>query len=59
MKGLRRMRLERGMTLQELAKVLGVTLTSIHCYEAGKRDPSLKTLKKMAKFFGCKIDDLL
>lgn len=55
---LRELREGRGLTQEELAKVLGVTRQTIIAIERGKYDPSLKLAFKIARFFGVKIEDV-
>lgn len=59
MNGLKRKRIEKGFSLKDIAKEFGLTAQSIYYYECGKREPTLETLKKMAQFFDCTIDDLM
>ncbi|MBK9322412.1 MAG: helix-turn-helix transcriptional regulator [Bdellovibrionaceae bacterium] len=39
----------RNMTQQELAKVAGISQSTVAQIESGKKDPSLSTLKKVAQ----------
>ena len=55
---LRKLREERGLTQEELAKALGVTRQTIIAIEKGKYDPSLRLAFKIARFFGVKIEDI-
>lgn len=55
---LRELREARGLTQEELAKILGVTRQTIIAIEKGKYDPSLRLAFKIAKFFGVKIEDI-
>ncbi|NJE08045.1 transcriptional regulator [Thermococcus sp. M39] len=55
---LRELREARGLTQEELAKILGVTRQTIIAIEKGKYDPSLKLAFKIARFFGVKIEDI-
>lgn len=47
------------MTQQDVALVLGVNQVTYGNYELGKRQPKPDMLKKMARFFGCTVDELL
>lgn len=47
-KRLKEMRLKRGLTQETLAKMVGLTKTSICCYENGTRTPTLDTLIDLA-----------
>ena len=55
---LRELRETRGLTQEELAKILGVTRQTIIAIEKGKYDPSLRLAFKIARFFGVKIEDI-
>lgn len=56
---LAKLRKEKGLTQEELAKALNITRSALSLYEIGKRDPDTETLKKMAEYFGVSIDYLL
>lgn len=56
---IKRIRKERGITQQELAWQLGVTQGAVSQWELGNSKPELDTLVNMARFFGCKVDDLI
>ncbi len=47
-KRLKEMRLKCGLTQEELAQRVGLTKTSISCYESGMRSPTLATLIDLA-----------
>ncbi|MBO8175622.1 MAG: helix-turn-helix transcriptional regulator [Thermococcus sp.] len=55
---LRELREARGLTQEELAKILGVTRQTIIAIEKGKYDPSLRLAFKIARFFEVKIEDI-
>lgn len=59
MKGLKKKRKEYGKTLREVAEYLGVTLRTVFNYESGRTEPNNATLKKLAEYFNCTIDELL
>lgn len=46
------MRVERGLTLEDLAGKLGVDTSTVSLWEAGDRNPGPARLKKLADFFG-------
>jgi putative transcriptional regulator len=52
------LRAKEDMTQEELAKKVGVTRQTITSIERGKYDPSLELAFSLAKFFGCKIEDI-
>lgn len=55
---LRILRMERGMTQEDIANRLGITRFSIANYETGRRAPSVSTLKKYAQMFGMPLDQI-
>jgi HTH-type transcriptional regulator, competence development regulator len=56
---LRRLRLEKKLTQEELGKKINVTKVSISGYENGNRTPDTETLQKLADFFNVTTDYLL
>lgn len=56
---LRAIREERGLTVQELARRAGVTRQTIYTAEAGTREPTTRTLRKLAEVLGIAVADLL
>ena len=59
MKKLRRFRKQKGYSIRRLAKMAGVHWTTVWKAEAGRRHPTVATLKKFAKALGVKVTDLL
>ena len=53
------LRAARGYTQTEMAKLLGVSRSTIGMYETGLREPDFETLEKIADFFNVDIDYLL
>ena len=49
----------RGLTLEQLAKKLGCSKSSVNMYERGEREPSFEMLEAIADFFNVDIDYLL
>ena len=43
----------------ELAQEIGVTQGAVSQWELGVAKPTLENLIAIAKFFGCKVDDLI
>lgn len=56
---LARLRENRGLTRQQVADELGVTLQAYSAYEAGKREPRRDNILKLASAFGVSTDTLL
>ena len=55
---LRALRAECSWTQTDLADALGVSRQSVHAIESGKYDPSLPLAFRIARLFGCKIEDV-
>ena len=55
---LKELRKERNMSELQLAKVLGVSSTTINRWERGLRVPNLDSLVLLARFFDVSIDYL-
>jgi len=53
-KRLRELRERAGLSVQEVAAALGVSYRAVYHWEAGKADPKLDYLPKLAKLFGIK-----
>jgi len=58
-KRLEKLRVEKNLTHQQMADMLGITRQAYGNYENGKREPDLKTLSKLADFFNVSLDYLL
>ncbi|PGA92165.1 helix-turn-helix domain-containing protein [Bacillus toyonensis] len=56
---LKALRLEKGMTQQQLADVLEIEKSNISRFESGKQSPSSDNRIKMAKLFNVSVDYML
>lgn len=56
---LRELRRKNGCTQSDLAKILGLSQSTIGNWEAGIRQPNFTTLKRLAKIFNVSVDYLL
>lgn len=56
---IRRYRLQRGLTQEEVANHLGVSFQSISKWERGEAYPDIEMLPVLANYFGVNIDELL
>lgn len=56
---LKAIRIENGLSQKQLADMVGITQPTYSNIENGKRNPTIKTLKRIAKALGCSIDDLI
>lgn len=48
----------QGITQQQLAEAAGVSRQTINAIESGKFVPSTVLALKMARIFGCKVEDI-
>ena len=53
------LRTERGYTMQELGKLVGVKKTTVSNWESGVNYPNTDTLLELAKIFAISTDELL
>ena len=56
---LKELRLQKGVTQQEVARAIGCSANNYARYERGEREPDCVTLKQLSKFFGVSIDYIL
>jgi len=56
---IKRLRNQRGLTQEELAEIVGVSVNYIGYIEQNKRTPSIKTADKIARALGVKLSNLL
>ena len=56
---LRRIRKERGMTLEEMANRLGTTKQALSRYERGERTPKITVAAKFADILGVDLSELI
>ena len=55
----RKLRKKKGITQEKLAELIGRDPRTIVALEAGKRNPTLKTIQKIAKALKVKSTDIL
>ena len=53
------LRLKKGLTQDELAKLTGLTRSAIGMYESGNREPKYEVLELLADFFNVDMNTLL
>ncbi len=56
---IKKLRVQRGMNQQELCRILGVDTAYISNVENGKKNPTLKTVEKIAKILNMSVNKLL
>lgn len=59
MQGLRSARIAAGLTLEQLGEISGVDKNTVWRWEAGKSNPSIDMLRRLAKYFSCSVDELI
>jgi transcriptional regulator with XRE-family HTH domain len=55
---IKKIRQYRGLTQKDVAQKMGVSVQSYSQYETGKRNPTRKTLDKIAAAIGCDASDI-
>lgn len=55
----RQRRREMGITQEELAKEIGVKRVAVSNWERSTILPTMNHLRKLAKFFDCKVKDFI
>ncbi len=56
---LKELRLERGLTQNQLAQKIGSAQSAVYYWEADKQEPSISTLKKICELFEVSADYML
>lgn len=56
---LREFRLNAGLRQEDVAKLLDLNQAAVSYWESGKTKPLKKHCKKLAKLYGCTVDELL
>lgn len=55
---LKQLRRERGLTQDQLARIVGVTPLTVSLWERGQRAPNLRSGRLLAEALGCSLDAL-
>lgn len=55
---LHKLRMNKGVSLKEVAEGTGLSVATISCYESGRRYPSKQAGLKLVKYFGVEWADL-
>lgn len=56
---IKKLRKEKGVTLQQLANEIEVTKSTLSRYENGRREPKSHIVQKLASYFNCSTDYIL
>ena len=59
LKNLKNLRIDKGLSQQQLAEIIGVSQQSINKYENHNVEPNIETLSLMADFFDTSVDFLI
>ncbi len=59
MQRLKSLRIKKKLRQQDLADILGITVSAYGNYELGQREPDIATIIKLAEFFNVSVDYLL
>lgn len=55
---LKELRLKAGLTQEQVAKLVDVEQASVSYWESGKYKPLRKYQRKLAKLYGCTVEEL-
>ena len=53
---IKELRKEKGLTLAAFAKAIGIGMSTLTAYEAGKREPNAKTIAAVKELYGVDLD---
>ena len=56
---LKELRLEKGLTQQNIATAINISVKTYARYEQGRREPDINTLKALSKFHKASIDHMV
>lgn len=56
---MKELRLKAGLTQEQVAKIIEVDQTAVSNWELNKYTPIRKYRKKLAKLYGCTVDELI
>ena len=59
MKKLKELREENNLLQEEIASAIGVSRSTLSCWESGRYEPDIAALKRMSEYFGVSIDYLV
>ena len=55
---IQQMRIQRGMTQLDLARMVGISESAYQLYEYGRREPKARTASRIAKALGTTVETL-
>lgn len=56
---LRKLRKQKGLTQEKLSEMTGIDYSYLNQIEAGKKNPSLKRITKLARVLGVPLEELM
>lgn len=56
---IRKYRMKKGLSIENLARLVGVCYMTMHCYETGKSNPSANNAIKIAEVLGVTVEELM
>jgi DNA-binding Xre family transcriptional regulator len=56
---LKQIRMEKGLKVEHLAEMLGVTKQAVYCWERGVSAPVWDNLEKLCEVLECSVPDLI
>jgi len=56
---MRQLRKERGLSLETLADMVGLSTSQVSRFETGKREPRVHEMEKIAVALGCQLDEIM
>ena len=56
---LRNARVSAGLSVSDVMRELGVSDAAVYQWETGQTQPKVANLVKLAKLYGCSVDDLI
>jgi len=52
-------RIQAGLSVSDVMREMNVSDAAVYMWESGKASPKLANLQKLAKLYGCSVDDLI
>lgn len=56
---LKRLREEKGLTQENIARKLCISRATVSKYESGRRKPDIETMKTLSKYYGVSVDYII
>lgn len=59
MNNMKKLRKKNNITQAQLADILGISTSAVGMYEQGRREPDIKTLRQLSRYFGVSVEYLM